>query len=123
VRLLKLSGPGRDLPRSSSDCAVSQFLLKRALAINLKARGPSSVELAVSSFLLALMYDVQGREREAGALYRRARRIELQLPGMGRAELVGRLQEYVDLLRSLQQFAAAKELEARIAPIMRRQGT
>jgi hypothetical protein len=31
--------------------------------------------------------------------------------------------EYVGLLRSLQQFAAAKELEARIAPIMRRQGT
>jgi tetratricopeptide (TPR) repeat protein len=103
--------------------AQAEPLLKRALAVNLKASGPRSVEVAVSSFLLAPMYHVQGRDSEAEASFRRGRSIELHLPPTSRADMVIALQDYVDLFRSLRRFDAANELETRVAPIKRRQKT
>jgi pimeloyl-ACP methyl ester carboxylesterase len=92
----------------------AEHVLKRALAIDFNAAGPQSAETALSSLLLALSYHLQGRDSEAETLFRRARRIARDLPPAGRSELTLALQDYVDLLRTLRQFAAANELERRM---------
>jgi pimeloyl-ACP methyl ester carboxylesterase len=101
----------------------AELLLEKAAAIHFKATGPGSVQTAISSLLLALSYHVQGRDSEAETLFRRARRIERDLPAKRRAELAIALGDYVDLLRNLRQFDAAGELQARMAPLKRRQKT
>jgi tetratricopeptide (TPR) repeat protein len=98
----------------------AELLLEKAAAIHLKATGPGSVQTAISSLLLALSYQAQGRDSEAETRFQRTRRIERDLPARSRFALVIALQDYADLLRSLRQFDAAGELQTRMAPLKQR---
>ncbi len=93
--------------------AEAEPLLKRALAIAEKARGPDHPDVATSLNNLAALYHAQGRYAEAEPLYKRSLAVLEKVLRPEHPRLAGALENYATLLRETGRSAEAEELEVR----------
>lgn len=95
----------------------AEELVHKALALREGTLGADHPSVATLLDHLALVFEVQGRLGEAGALRQRALRITGGAFGEGHLNLVPSLRGYAGLLRRMGREAEARLLEARAAAI------
>jgi tetratricopeptide (TPR) repeat protein len=100
----------------------AEELVRKALAVREGTLGADHPSVATLLDHLALVFEVQGRLGEAGAVRQRALRITEDAFGEGHLNLVPALRGYAGLLRRMGREADARLLEARAAAITARAG-
>ena len=95
----------------------AEELVRKALDVRERTLGADHPSVATLLDHLALVFEVQGRLGEAGALRQRALRITGDAFGEGHLNLVPSLRGYAGLLRRMGREAEARLLEARAAAI------
>lgn len=100
--------------------ADAEPLFGRALAIWEKSLGPEHISTAAVVRVVANFYKDWGENEKAEALYRRSLTIDEKILGSDSPHLVGNLEEYSALLRSMKRDDEATVVEQRIRMVRER---